>query len=308
MTELSYAPYGGWQRAAHLKNGTVDLVITAEVGPRIIRFGYTGERNEFHEAPDDMGQTGGDEWRIYGGHRFWHAPEHPERTYVPDNSPVTIEELDDIIRVTQPTEAATGLQKQLEIQLAPDAAHVTVTHRLINHALWAVQCAPWCLSVMAAGGKAILPLPPRGEHPRDLLPTSTLTLWAYTDMSDPRWMWGKKYVTLQQDATATNPQKLGATVPDGWSAHLRDGYLFVKCFTPVDGVAYPDLNSQVEIFTNTDMLELETLGPTLSIKPGASVTFTENWFLFKDVPAVSDDASIDAAVLPLVQPALEQVT
>lgn len=308
MTELSYAPYGGWQRAAHLKNGIVDLVITAEVGPRIIRFGFAGAHNEFHEAPDDMGQTGGDEWRIYGGHRFWHAPEHPERTYVPDNAPVTIEELDGIIRVTQPTEAATGLQKQLEIQLAPDTAHVAITHRLINHGVWTIQCAPWCLSVMAAGGKAIVPLPPRGEHPRDLLPTSTLTLWAYTDMSDPRWMWGQKYVTLQQDASAANSQKLGASVPDGWSAHLRDGHLFVKCFTPVAGVAYPDLNSQVEIFTNTDMLELETLGPTLSIKPGASITFTENWFLFKDVPAVSDDASIDAAVLPLVQSALEQMT
>ena len=30
----------------------------------------------FKEYDEQMGKTGGDEWRIYGGHRLWIAPEH----------------------------------------------------------------------------------------------------------------------------------------------------------------------------------------------------------------------------------------
>ena len=49
------------------------MIATTDVGPRIIRFGFVGEENEFKEYEDTTGQVGGDEWRIYGGHRLWHA-------------------------------------------------------------------------------------------------------------------------------------------------------------------------------------------------------------------------------------------
>jgi len=48
------------------------------------------------------------------------------------------------------------------------------------------EFAPWALTVMPPGGTCIIPLLPRGTHPEDLLPGNLLTLWLYTDMSDPR--------------------------------------------------------------------------------------------------------------------------
>lgn len=30
----------------------------------------------------------GEEWKLIGGHRFWHSPEHDLRTYIPDNKKV----------------------------------------------------------------------------------------------------------------------------------------------------------------------------------------------------------------------------
>jgi hypothetical protein len=293
--------YRGWPNCYRLSNDRVDLVVTTDVGPRIIRFGFKGSPNEFKEYDAMMGLTGGDAWRIYGGHRFWHAPEVTARTYYPDNSPVAIEQGDGFVRVTSPTESTTGMQKELDIRLWPEGARVSVTHRLRNNGVWAVELAPWALSVMAPGGKVIIPLPPRGSHPQNLLPANTLTLWAYTDMSDPHWTWGSKYIMLRQDPAMPKPQKLGVSVPDGWVAYAHGGHLFVKKYAYVPGASYLDFGSSVEAFTDADMLEVETLGPTVSLEPGATVEHVEDWSLYDDVPVPQNDADVDRDVLPLVR-------
>lgn len=105
---------------------------------------------------------------------------------------MAVEAHDSFIRLVPPTEPTTGVQKEIDIRLSPDKAHVILTHRLRNANLWAVQLAPWALSVMAPGGTAIFPLPPRGPHPGNLQPTGNLAIWAYTDLSDPRWTWGHR--------------------------------------------------------------------------------------------------------------------
>jgi hypothetical protein len=292
--------YRGWPNCCRLSNKLVELIVTADVGPRIIRFGFLGDVNMFKEYEEMMGLTGGDEWRIYGGHRLWHAPEAQPRSYFPDNGPIQIEEGPDCVRVIQPTETTTGIQKELDIYLSPDAAHARIVHRLRNHNLWPVELAPWALTVMAQGGKVIVPLPPRGSHPENLLPANTLTLWAYTDMSDPRWTWGRKYIMLRQDPTATAPQKIGAMVPDGWVAYANYGQLFVKKFTYQPGARYPDFGCSVETFTNADMLEVETLGPLVTLQPGAAVEHVEEWYLHKGVAMPQNDADVDRWVLPKV--------
>jgi hypothetical protein len=292
--------YRGWPNCYRLSNDVVDLIVTTDVGPRVIRFGFVGEDNQFKEYTEMLGQVGGDEWRIYGGHRFWHAPEAEPRTYYPDNHPVRLEKQVDCVRLVQPLEPTTGIQKEIDLSLTPDDAHVKVRHRLRNRNLWAVELAPWALSVMAQGGMAIVPLPPRGLHEENLQPTSTMTLWAYTDLSDPRWTWGRKYVMLRQDPQRAAPQKIGLMVPDGWVAYARSSHLFVKRFEYVPSGRYPDWGCSVETFTNHEMLEVETLGPTARLQPDAAVEHVEHWFLFRDVPLPRDDADVDRYVLPLL--------
>jgi hypothetical protein len=293
--------YGGWPNCYRLSNGQIELVITTDVGPRVIRFGFTGEGNEFYEDPRTLGTTGGNAWNIFGGHRLWHSPEVPGRTDVPDNGPLSLEEHGDFARTVQPVEPGVGIQKEMDFALVPDKAQVKVVHRLHNRGPWTVELAPWALSVMAAGGRAILPLPPRGSHTENLLPKNALSMWAYTDMADARWIWGRKYIMLRQDSNQPNPQKIGLTNFEGWAAYARGGHLFLKTFTPQAGVSYPDYESTVEIFTNTDMLELETLGPTVKLNPGQSVEHAENWYLFRDVQEPESDADVDQYVLPKVR-------
>lgn len=295
--------YGGWPNCLRLSNHRVDLVVTTDVGPRLIRFGFVGGENEFYEDKLTLGKIGGDEWRSYGGHRLWHAPEAMPRTYWGDNEAVRVERSPHLLRLIQPTEPTTGIEKEMDIRLSAGTSHVQVTHRLRNRNCWAVELAPWALSMMAPGGMAIIPLPPRRPHPEALQPVSTLALWAYTDMSDPRWTWGRKYVLLRQEAGAKTPQKAGAWVPDGWVAYARQGHLFVKTFQLLSGAAYPDLGCSTEVFTNGDMLELETLGPLVRLQPDAAVEHMEHWHLFRDVPAPASDRDVEQHILPRVQEA-----
>lgn len=297
MEKIAFA---GWSNAARLTNGQIEVVVTGDVGPRVIRLGFVGGPNEFAEYADQLGQTGGGEWRIYGGHRLWHAPEDPVRTYWPDNEPVTLTEIPGGLRVTQPVETNTGIEKQIELQIAAGRNHVHVTHRLTNRTLWPVRFAPWALSVMAPGGTVVLPMPPRGEHPRDLLPANRLILWPYTDMSDARWTWGREYVLLRQDR-AGSPQKIGASIPAGWVAYANAGHLFVKHFHYQPGADYPDQGAAVETFTNADMLEVETLGPLTTLEPGASVEHIEDWFLFDGVPVPATESAVTANVIPRIR-------
>ena len=293
--------YKGWKTCYRLSNKVIDLVVTGDVGPRIIRLGFVDGPNEFAEFTEMLGLTGGDEWRIYGGHRLWHAPEIPPRTTAPDNAPITAEEHAGCVRFIQPVEAITGIQKELDVTLDPGEAHVTVVHRLRNTNLWTIELAPWALSVMAQGGKAIIPLPPRGTHGENLLSSSSITLWAYSDMSDRRWSWGTRYVMLQQEPGNDKPQKAGFWVPDGWVAYARDGCLFVKTFTPDARACYPDRGCSVEVFTNDRMLEVETLGPMIYLEPGADIEHVEHWFLFSAVPAPENASDVEAYVMPKIE-------
>lgn len=293
--------YGGWPNCVYLTNGQIELVATTDVGPRVIRFGFVGGQNLFNEYADMLGKTGGDEWRIYGGHRSWHAPEAQPRTYAPDNSPVHHEWNGSTLRLTQDTEHSTGIQKQIEITLDEDNNHVTVLHRYVNRNLWDVRLAPWALSVMAKNGRAIYPQEPYRPHTEYLLPARPLTLWHYTDMQDPRWTWGTKYIQLRQDPAARTPQKIGFKNSPGWSAYVLKGDVFIKRFPWHDGAEYVDFGCNTETFTNEDMLEIESLGPLVTLEANGGVTeHTEHWYLFK-AEIGEKESDIDAKLLPLIK-------
>ena len=82
--------YKGWRNSYRVSNGEVELVVTSDVGPRIIRFGFVGGQNLFKEFAEQLGGTGEQKEQLRGGDRVWKAPEDPVATWAPDNVPVEI--------------------------------------------------------------------------------------------------------------------------------------------------------------------------------------------------------------------------
>ncbi len=302
MISIRKVNYQGWANSWLVSNGEVELVLTGDVGPRVMRYGFAGGQNFFKEFADQMGKTGEAAWQPRGGHRVWIAPEDIVKSYAPDNSPVDIQVQGDSITCTGPVEALTGLEKKVTVKLAESGTGVELIHEIRNAGAEPYYLAPWVLTMLAPGGAGIHGFPPRGTHPEMLEPTNPLVMWAFTHLDDPRWRLSRKYLVLRQDPNNSNPQKLGTYNRHTWGAYLLHGELFVKRYEAIAGPAdYPDFGCTFETFTNADILELETLGPLTTLLPGQGVSHTERWSAHRNVNVTTwTDEELDSVVLPLV--------
>jgi len=288
----------GWPNCYLVTNGTVELIVTSDVGPRIMRYAFVGGQNLFKEFADQLGKSGEQKFQLRGGHRVWKAPEDPIATWAPDNVSVQVQITPQGLVAREPVEPLTGLQKEIEIALAPEGTDVTVTHHIYNRGLFPLKFSVWALTMMTPGGVAISGFPPRGKHPEVLAATNPLVMWAYSDLSDKRWLFTRKYLSLRQDAANPEPQKLGLFNANTWAAYLVHDDLFIKHYPAEPAKTYPDFGASFETFTNAEFLELETLGPMTTVEPNGSVAHIEHWTLVRNVklPSLSD-AELDK-VLP----------
>lgn len=299
--------YGGWARNLRLRNDEVEVIVTLEVGPRVIRYGRVGGANLLGEIQSDLGRAGEREWKLRGGHRLWVAPEDPRRTYVPDNTALEPRVDGAVVRVTAPADAEFGLERTMVIALDPHGTDVTLTHLVRNAARASVEVAPWALTVMAPGGIEILPLPRRRPHPgdaavsaADFAPRIAVALWPYFSFADPRVTFGDRLFRLRQDPLATAPTKIGFAHREGWAGYWNDGTLFVKRFGYEEGARYPDGGCNFETYTDANILELESLGPLVTLGPGVETSHTERWSLFTDLPAPESESIVESAFFPRI--------
>lgn len=279
--------YGGWERCARLVSGDVELIVTLEVGPRVIRCGFVGGPNEFVEHPEEMGHKGGGPYLSYGGHRLWVAPEVEAITLQPDNEAVEVK-----------TEGKTAIftakpdrwyvQKELRIAALGSGAF-RIEHRLYNVGGHPLELTSWALTQLAPGGEAVFPMPAFKAHTEEVLPDRPMALWGYTDLSDPRWTWSQGLGRLRQDPNR-GPQKIGMFCPQGWAAYANHGNVWVKAFDAVLGGDYADFGCNFETFTNQKMLELESLGEVTVVDAGDYAGHVERWQLHRGL-AVEGEAA-----------------
>ncbi len=285
-------------QCVRLANGEVEVLVATTIGPRIVRYGFAGGDNLLGWVPNDSVQTELGTWKPWGGHRLWTAPEHMPRSYSPDNDPVDVAIAGATVTLTQSVEPKTGIQKVLTVTLADRGTLVTVGHRLVNRSLWDLEVSPWALTIMNPDGSVILPQEPYASHDDALLPVRAMTLWAYTDLSDPRWQMGPRFLRLRTDASRASSQKVGIANRQGWAAYHRNGHLFVKRYAWDDTARYPDFGVNTEAYTAGTFIELETLGPLVALAPGASATHEERWYLFRGVELPASDEALAAALAP----------
>jgi hypothetical protein len=272
-----------------LDNGSLRLEYVTDVGPRIARL-YLGrsDLNLLAEVPETGVDTPLGRFHFMGGHRLWHSPEAIPRTYIPDGS-VTIENLPDGVRLSAAAEKETGMAKAMEIRLASDRAVVTIRHELINEGLWAVEFAPWCLTMFKMGGTAILPQAAGSTDPAGLLPDRQLVLWPYTRVRDARLLLDDDFILLKANA-ALPPCKIGYHNANGWAGYWLNGVLFIKRYDAHTGEIFPDNGCNTEVYCNDLIVEVESLGPLAKLQPGGMIVHQETWELYDslDQPFIPD--------------------
>jgi hypothetical protein len=109
-------------------------------------------------------------------------------------------------------------------------------------------------------------------------------------------------LVLVRATAAPSPFKLGYLNRAGWAAYLRGGILFCKRFDPQAELAHADLGSNVEVYCNDRLLELETLAPLSVLEPGAEASHEERWELHRvgDVDSSAEGLAALVAELSLL--------
>ncbi len=275
-----------------LVSGQFRIAVTTQVGPRVIG-GYIGDSgNIFRVLPieplpdkEDYG------FRLYGGHRLWQSPEVFPRTYGPDNAKVIVTETETGVEFLSQPEEYAGIEKCVVIEPLGGETF-RLTHTITNRTAWAIELAPWALSVMAPGGVAVIPQH-RSEEACPYTPHRSLVYWAYSDPNDPRLVYGKDYLLLKQDSSAAEPCKVGFNAARGWIAYVNQGVALVKSCEYDPEAEYPDNGCNVESYTCADFLEIETLAPLHILEPGETAEHVEIWTGLAGLPEIGSEADLD---------------
>ena len=301
ITKLDYKNFG---KCIKMDNGTVSIIITVDVGPRVIYYGLNGKENIFKEDIDrdtvrddkqlhEFFETD-ENWYIYGGHRLWSSPESFPESYTPDNNPVHYEIKGNSITLMPEDREKVGERHVITVTLSENSSEVILNHAIRNIADYEIRLAPWCLTVAQKGGVEIIP---QRTEDTGLLSNRRMVFWAYSDVKDERFFMGNRYLTLAQ-TDKEQAFKIGINNQDGWGAYLNNGQLFIKRFNFFDNCSYPDFEVNYETYTNRHIMEIETLGTLETLKPGEFTEHEERWELIacNDNFDRRDENSIDAFV------------
>jgi hypothetical protein len=281
-----YSSFAGWEKNLKLFNDSVEIIITLEVGPRIISYRPLKGRSVFKLVDEEAGRSNEEGWRIRGGHRLWVAPEDFGKkdglTYAPDNSQVE-HAIDDefTVRVSRVIGNPSKIRLDMVVTLERTGPRVTVEHRITNQGGESLDIAAWAVTVMAPGGYTVIPQPPPGTHPQDYVPNRAIIAWPFTDLTDERLRIGRRLMWLRHQADRP-PIKFGLRHTEGWVAYVLDDHLFMKSVPFIAGETYVDLGSNFEAFTNSELLELETFGPLKRISSGETIVHKESWIVFSN--------------------------
>ena len=248
----------GWQNCFRINSENIELVTTADVGPRIIHFGEKGGPNLLKIFENEAGRVGDKNFFLWWPSNMG-STEDPVLSYIPDNDPakVIINDEDQSIVFIRANDG-TGLRKSIELRIADKVASLFVTKflilglNLLEQRLGDYQfCSWWSWD---------FPLIRKTKKELQLRSDFSLNLWHYTDFTDPAFEWHKNAILFNQTKCLA-PQKIGCYLENPTLGYMLGEYLITKQMIGLSESDddYPDRGSNAEIYLNPEMLELEFL-------------------------------------------------
>lgn len=271
--------YEGY-RLLKARMGELVVGVALDIGPRILWLSNEEKPglNVLGLARDVELVTEDGVWKLYGGHRLWVAPEERPRSYSIDDKPVTIKIVENELIVEGPVEQINCVKKIFRLRPGGSPYELVVQHEVVNICRWPIRFANWGITVMRPGGVAYIPFKPACVDADCLLPDRAVVFWPYSDIRDPRLVYGSDYISLRHDPCVKKPVKIGVRGHEAAVKYVVQDLVFVKEALLENG-EYPDLGSSIEVYANAEIIELETLGPLRTVSRGEVNIHIEKWRL-----------------------------
>jgi hypothetical protein len=229
-------------RITALKQGGVDLLTASNVDP--INFGST----------------------------FWSSPQSawvwPPLAEIDSNAYMAMQ-VGNVVTLTSTPTTNANVKISVVKKFTPDLIKegVLIEYTVKNEGAAPQTLAPWEISRVFPGGitfysGASAPVQ-HGTFP--LLPTQ--------DVGGVTW--------YKHDPTVATQYKLFADGAGGWLAHLAGDIVFVKSFADVPAAQQLPNEAEIEIYSNQKYVEIEPQGPSATLAPGATLTWSVKWYVRK---------------------------
>jgi len=280
--------YRGWPGAIVMSNGRVNAVVVPSVG-RVMQFGFAGEERIFWENPElgGRGALNGDwaatEWVNLGGDKAWPSPEadwskwtHRKGWRPPaafDGLPcgATVE-ADGSVLLTSEVDPAYGIRVMRRVRLHPRNAVMTIQTVFEKIAGEPVKAGVWVITQLREPVGVYVPFPAASVFGAQ----GWMSLGKGTP---PSLRVQQGLLSLTRDRSA--PYKIGSD--SGALLWIGQSASLLIDSSREEGSEYPDKGSSVEIYTSADPLayiEMETLGPLATLKPGDRIERSNRYTLF----------------------------
>lgn len=297
------ADYQGWGWDAWvMENDLITIATVPAIGARTMQYDLGGHPSMYVNK-NETGKTytplNDNSWPNFGGFKNWPAPQSIWNWPPPPNldhglyvAKVIANTPDSVsLRVTSPIEEwdAPDIQFKRIMTIYKGSSRVKVDQTIINKGNTEQSWSMWDITQMRVmhTGK------------RDYS-----NFWVYFPIN-PNSIWGDDGVRWDNNSTAwvgevapgiygvqfkNEGKKIFADSDRGWICYVDelDGYTYAKTFTIYQGAEYPDQGAHVEVWIDSEYLEVEVVSPIMALPAnGGEYTFTENWWAAKvDGPIV----------------------
>lgn len=258
------------------------VTVTTACGPRILGLEGPDGRNLLAELPDLRIEIPGlPPYPLRGGHRLWNTPEVPAIAYRPDDAPVTVTEVPGGVDLQGAADPVQGVAKRIRVVIADGAVHVE--HEIRNTSDAPLETAPWAITQVPPRGEVWIPVG-MGDRFGKWLPNRAIVLWPYSSVADPRLTLGDDIVVVRGVAGAAGRVKVGTQRSRGWIA-WRDGGTLLLVEAAEEEGSFGDMGASTQCYSCGDFVELETLGPVVTLAPGERTLHRLRWRILPVDPA-----------------------
>lgn len=279
----SIISFHGYSGCVKLDNGEVSVILDPNCGGRVLEYSLNGENLIYLDPEQDGWMLSPDGKTIDPcGGRFdigpeMTAPRHPQLWLGKWTAEITGSRK---ARLTSIADKSTGVQLIRDFELDKKTSHLRCTQIIKNVSDETKYYFHWGRTFAVGNGICLIPLTPNSRFPKSYILHGPGWLINPDPPEQPNVEVRDGFFIIKGEPVM--PQYDLDTYA-GWFAYItRSNLIFVKKFPMYPERLYGEVNCSTVVawYNKTQMCELEPIGPKEQIKPGKSVSYTEDWWLF----------------------------
>lgn len=268
-------------KALQLITDSLKLIIITDCGPRIAFFGKNNGENLLFWDTENRHRN---DWKLHGGHRVWvarPAADEAEETYFADNNPCTVTIENNSVTVLGAIDPLIKTQRGIKITILTDH-QIAIDNIIINKSNMLYSGSVWALTCTNPNPKRQYGIPLGDDSAWDCFRIAYFRRWgggSTGQINDPQ-------ISLTQDFLLITPQgietKRMIEAPQGIIAmNIPDqNTMFIKKVAYESSGKHPlGCNLAFYIGSGNFMVEMETMGPEVILKPNEQAVWREIWTL-----------------------------